>query len=104
MLSTRIMAVGTLAVLVFLLAAQPGTSQTQSAVARAAIGGEVLPLQLAVVGQAVHEGDPLIFVSTTTGAAVIAARSPADGQVVDVLVHVGDHVNIGDPVVVIHPQ
>jgi biotin carboxyl carrier protein len=104
MVSTRMLAGGASAVLVLLLAAQPGAPQTQSAVARAAISGEVLPLQLAVVGQAVHQGDPLVFVSTMTGAAVPAARAPADGQVVEVLVHAGDHVNIGDPVVVIRPQ
>jgi len=95
---------GACAVLFLLLAALPGTSQTQTAVALAALAGQVLPLQLAVVGEAVHQGDPLMFVSTTTGAAVPAARSPVDGQVVEVLVQPGQYVNIGDPVVVIHPQ
>ncbi len=67
----------------------------------ATLSGQVLPLQLAQVGQVVHAGDPLVFVRTTTGGAVPAARAPIDGRVVQVLVRPGDHVNIGDAVVVL---
>jgi biotin carboxyl carrier protein len=73
-------------------------------VVRAAISGQVLPLQLVAVGQAVHQGDPLVFVRTSTGGAVPAARATIDGQVVQVMVGPGDHVNIGDPVAAIQPQ
>lgn len=73
-------------------------------VVRAAISGQVLPLQLVAVGQAVHQGDPLLFVRTSTGGAVPAARATIDGQVVQVMVGAGDHVNIGDPVAAIQPQ
>lgn len=73
-------------------------------VVRAAISGQVLPLQLVAVGQAVHQGDPLLFVRTSTGGAVPAARATIDGQVVQVMVGPGDHVNIGDPVAAIQPQ
>lgn len=67
----------------------------------AAISGEVMPLQLATVGQTVKQGDPLLFVRSSTGGAVPAARAPVDGQVTQVLVRPGDRVNIGDVVVVI---
>ncbi len=73
-------------------------------VVRAAISGQVLPLQLVAVGQAVHQGDPLLFVRTSTGGAVPAARATIDGRVVQVLVGPGDHVNIGDPVAAIQSE
>jgi biotin carboxyl carrier protein len=82
----------------------PDAQAQNTVVAYAAISGQVLPLQLATVGQTVKQGDPLLFVRTSTaGGAVIAARSPANGKVVQVLVNAGDHVNTGDPVVVIQP-
>ena len=69
------------------------------------VSGEVLPLQLAKVGQTVKQGQPLVFIrGTTSGAAVPAAVAPANGQVVQVMVRPGDHVNIGDPVAAIQPQ
>lgn len=69
------------------------------------VSGEVLPLQLAKVGQTVKQGQPLVFIrGTTSGAAVPAAVAPANGQVVQVMVRPGDHVNIGDPAAVIQRQ
>ena len=69
------------------------------------VSGEVLPLQLAKVGQAVKQGEPLVFIrGTTSGAAVPAAVAPVSGKVVQVMVRPGDHVNIGDPVAAIQPQ
>ena len=50
------------------------------------------------------QGDPLLFVKTTTGSAVPAAVAPIAGQVSQVMVGVGDFVNIGDPVVAITPH
>jgi biotin carboxyl carrier protein len=73
-------------------------------VVRSGISGQVLPLQLVAVGQTVKLGDALIFVRTTTGSAIPAARATADGKVIQVLVRVGDFVNIGDPVAVIEAQ
>lgn len=71
---------------------------------RSGISGQVLPLQLVAVGQTVKLGDALVFVRTTTGSAIPAARATADGKVVQVMVRVGDFVNIGDPVAVIEAQ
>jgi biotin carboxyl carrier protein len=71
---------------------------------RSGISGSVLPLQLAVVGQAVKLGDTLVFVRTSTGSAIPAARATANGKVIQVMVRVGDFVNIGDPVAVIEAQ
>lgn len=89
---------GLVAALVLATAAQ---AQPATRVVTATLSGLVLPLQLAQVGQVVHAGDPLVFVRTSTGGAVSAARAPVDGRVVQVLVRPGDHVNIGDAVVVL---
>jgi len=78
-------------------------AQTERVV-RSAISGQVLALRLATNGQAVKQGDPLVFVRTTTGSAVPAAVAPVDGQVTQVLVSAGDFVNIGDPVAAITPR
>lgn len=80
-------------------------AQRPTVLVRVVISGEVLPLQLAKVGQAVKQGDPLVFLrGTSSGAAVPAAVAPVDGQVAQVMVRPGDHVNIGDVVAVIQPQ
>ena len=87
--------------------ATTAVTRAQSAanvVVRSGISGQVLPLQLASVGQPVKLGDALVFVRTSTGSAIPAARATADGKVIQVLVRVGDFVNIGDPVAVIEAQ
>lgn len=82
-----------------------GLAQTApNVVVRSGISGQVLPLQLASVGQAVKLGDTLVFVRTSTGSAIPAARATANGKVIQVMVRVGDFVNIGDPVAVIEAQ
>lgn len=87
------------------LAAGPGTAGQASVLVRVVISGEVLPLQLAAVGQTVKQGDPLVFLrGSTSGAAVPAAVASVDGRVVEVRVRPGDRVNIGDVVAVIQPQ
>jgi biotin carboxyl carrier protein len=78
----------------------PAHAQTE-AVVSVVISGQVLPLQLATVGQVVTRGTPLMFVRTTTGAATPAAVTTMDGRVTRVFVRVGQYVNIGDPVVAI---
>lgn len=86
-------------------AAAAGWAQTAgNVVVRSGISGQVLPLQFVAVGQAVKIGDPLVFVRTSTGSAIPAARATADGKVIQVMVRVGDFVNIGDPVAVIEAQ
>jgi biotin carboxyl carrier protein len=80
-------------------------AEPASILVRVVISGEVLPLQLAKVGQSVKQGDPLVFLrGTTSGASVPAAVASADGRVVQVMVRPGDRVNIGDVVAVIQPQ
>lgn len=78
--------------------------QGNEKIAYAAISGQVQPLQFAQVGQTVRQGDILLFVRTSTGGAIPAARAPVDGTVVRVLVNIGDSVNIGDAVAVIAPK
>src|ERR1700740_3329215 len=82
------------------------TSAEQATVlVRVVISGEVLPLQLAKVGQVVKQGDALIFLrGTSSGASVPAAVASVDGRGVEVMVRPGDRVNIGDVVAVIQPQ
>jgi biotin carboxyl carrier protein len=82
------------------------TSAAQATVLiRVVISGEVLPLQLARVGQVVKQGDALVFLrGTSSGASVPAAVASVDGRVVEVMVRPGDRVNIGDVVAVIQPQ
>jgi pyruvate carboxylase len=87
--------------------AMPASTLAQPAnvLVRVVISGEVLPLQLASVGQPVKQGDPLVFLrGTTSGASVPGAVASVDGRVVQVLVRPGDRVNIGDVVAVIQPQ
>lgn len=55
---------------------------------RATLTGEVLPEGLVRPGQAVRDGDPLLYVRTLVGRAV-AARAPEDGTVLEVLVRPG---------------
>jgi biotin carboxyl carrier protein len=97
-----VLAVAALAAIVLI----PATAQQRPTVlVRVVISGEVLPLQLAKVGQTVKQGDPIVFLrGTSSGAAVPAAVAPVDGQVVQVTVRAGDHVNIGDVVAAIQPQ
>ncbi len=94
------------ALLAAVLAAVPGSvAAAQSPVTvTAAISGQVQPLQLAASGQVVKQGDIILFVRTSTGSAIPAARAPVDGRIVQVLVNAGDRVNIGDPVAVIEPN
>ena len=97
--------------LVLLIAGLSATSliaaaqQANTVIVRVSVSGEVLPLQLAKVGQAVKQGEPLVFIrGTTSGAAVPAAVASVGGKIVEVMVRPGDHVNIGDPVAAIQPQ
>lgn len=99
-LSVALLVLGTAA-----LTAAPGTAEQVTVLVRVVISGEILPLQLATVGQVVKQGDTLVFVrGTTSGAAVPAAVASVDGRVVQVRVRPGDRVNIGDVVAVIQPQ
>lgn len=65
---------------------------------RSALNGTVLADQLAVVGQAVREGDVLVKVQTISGSSV-AARASSDGTVRQVLVRPGERVSAGQVVV-----
>jgi biotin carboxyl carrier protein len=55
---------------------------------KATLRGEVLADGLANPGDEVREGAPLVYVKTQTGRGV-AARAPADGRVIEVLVKPG---------------
>jgi multidrug resistance efflux pump len=97
--------------LVLMIAALSATSlmaaaqQANTVIVHVSVSGEVLPLQLARVGQSVKQGEPLVFIrGTTSGAAVPAAVASVGGKIVQVMVRPGDHVNIGDPVAAIQPQ
>jgi len=58
---------------------------------RATLTGEVLAEGLARPGQEVRDGDPLVYVRALVGRDV-AARAPADGTVVEVLVRPGQQI------------
>ncbi|MDR7427781.1 MAG: hypothetical protein QN160_08965, partial [Armatimonadota bacterium] len=58
---------------------------------RATLTGEVLADGLVRPGQEVRDGDPLVYVRALVGRAV-AARAPADGTVVEVLVRPGQQI------------
>lgn len=55
---------------------------------KATLTGEVLEEGLVKAGDRVRDGDPLVYVRTVAGRAV-AARAPADGVIVEVLVRPG---------------
>lgn len=98
-------AVAMLALLAAVLGAAPrATAQRSPVVVHAAIAGAVVAQGLVRVGQTVRQGDPLVYVQTTTSPGpALAAVAPADGQVTRVAVKPGDTVKIGDPVVEIQP-
>ena len=103
--AVRVLGVALAVTAIAALAAAPGTAGQATVLVRVVISGEVLPLQLATVGQTVRQGDPLVFLrGTTSGAAVPAAVASVDGRVVEVRVRPGDRVNIGDVVAAIQPQ
>lgn len=58
---------------------------------RATLTGEVLADGLVRPGQEVRDGEPLVYVRALVGRAV-AARAPADGTVVEVLVRPGQQI------------
>jgi biotin carboxyl carrier protein len=70
-------------------------------VVRATVGGVVVDTVRA--GDVVEEGAPLVWVRTATKPREVAARSPRNGTVVEVLVQVGARVRVGDPVVRLGP-
>jgi biotin carboxyl carrier protein len=69
---------------------------------RATVGGVVV--EVVSVGDRVREGDPLVYVRTTTKAREVAARAPRDGVVAEVLVRAGQRIRIGEPVVRLEPR
>jgi biotin carboxyl carrier protein len=101
-----LLALGLLAGVAAPLGAQPAQpAPPQNVLVRVVISGEVLPLQLARVGQVVKQGDPIVYLrGTTSQAAVPGAVASVDGRVVQMMVRPGDRVNIGDVVAVIQPQ
>ncbi len=68
----------------------------------ATIGGVVV--ETVAPGDRVAEGDPLVYVRTATKSREVAARAPRDAVVAEVLVQVGVHIRIGDPVVRLRPR
>jgi biotin carboxyl carrier protein len=90
--------------LCMIAARAPAVAQPVAVVVRTAIAGEVLPFHLAVAGQMVVEGDPMVYVRCdTTAAPVLAAIAPVSGRVTRVLVRPGSHVQIGGVVAAIQP-
>ncbi|MDR5709977.1 MAG: biotin/lipoyl-containing protein [Armatimonadota bacterium] len=69
---------------------------------RATIGG--LVVEAVSVGDRVREGDPLVYVRTSTKPREVAARAPRSGVVAEVLVRPGQRIQIGDPVVRLAPR
>jgi biotin carboxyl carrier protein len=95
-----------MAVLVFAALGVGLTAKAQRppVLVRSAIAGEVVGEGLARVNQDVKQGDPLVYVqSTTESRPVLAAVAPVDGRVLRVTVRPGSHVNIGDIVAAIQP-
>lgn len=79
-------------------------AQKPPVLVRSAIAGEVVEQGLARPNQDVKQGDPLVYVqSTTENRPVLAAVAPADRRVVRVTVRPGSRVNIGDIVAAIQP-
>lgn len=79
-------------------------AQKPPVLVHSAIAGEVVAEGLARVNQDVKQGDPLVYVrSTTESRPVLAAVAPVDGRVVRVTARPGSRVNIGDIVAAIQP-
>lgn len=83
MMGRLVLTVLLLAVVVATTAAAPRLLEV-----RATLTGEVMEEGLILPGQVVRDGAPLVYVRTLVGRAV-AARAPADGTVVEVLVRPG---------------
>src|SRR5262249_7319684 len=79
-------------------------AQKPTVLVRSAIAGEVVAEGLARGNQDVKQGDPLVYVRSTTGSRpVLAAVAPVDGRVVRVTARPGSRLNIGDIVAAIQP-
>lgn len=76
------------AVVLGMLALMAGAAPREVLDVKATLRGEVLTEGLARPGDEVVEGDPLVYVRTKAGRAV-AARAPADGRVLELLVTPG---------------
>ena len=77
-----------LGVAVVLASISVAAAPKQGVDVKATLRGEVLADDLAKPGDDVQEGTPLVYVKTQTGRGA-AARAPADGRVVEVLVRPG---------------
>jgi biotin carboxyl carrier protein len=87
-----------------LVAAVAVMAQKPPVLARAAIAGEVVSQHLIQPGEMVKQGDPLVYVqSSTRSEPALAAVAPVDGRVTRVTVRPGSHVSIGDIVATIQP-
>ena len=93
MMGRFVLTVLLLAVVVATTAAAPRLLEV-----RATLTGEVMEEGLILPGQVVRDGAPLVYVRTLVGRAV-AARAPADGTVVEVLVRPGQVIRENGAVV-----
>lgn len=87
---TRLVVLGTLTVLA-VAAVLPLGAAVRVTEVKATLTGEVLEFGLVRVGDAVRDGDPLVYVRTLVGRGV-AARAPHDGVVQEVLVRPGQMI------------
>jgi biotin carboxyl carrier protein len=69
---------------------------------RCSIGGVVV--EALAAGTSVQEGVPIVIVQTATKPREVAARANRDGIVSELLVRVGDRIDVGDPVARIRPR
>lgn len=95
----RLLVLVTLTVLAAAAVAPAAPSPGRVTDVKATLTGEVLEPGLARPGDAVRDGDALVYVRTTVGRGV-AARAPHDGVVVEVLVRPGQMITEKGTVVV----
>ena len=89
--------VSLIGVAVLALLAPVASAQTCAAVeeVRSSLTGEVLADGLIGVNARVREGDPLVFVRTTTKPREVAARAKVTGAVLEVLVRPQQMITLG---------
>ncbi len=95
---------GVLVLVVVAVLAAGGTAGPAVMDVKASLAGIVLAEGIVEVGATVVDGEPLVYVRTTTQPSTVAATAPRDGVVREILVRPGQRIERGDVIVRLEPK